>query len=136
FSTPQVSMELDALSASHDEVVRFWLGFLRDHADVLLGGVLLPSRPDARYTQVRAVGAQASVVAVFTNPVVRLTDPATIVVNGGADRRIYVEGPQSGPVDLVVSDCSGREVHRLRTTPPELWMIDVPVGGVARIVRN
>lgn len=134
FSTPQVSMELDALSPEHEQVVRYWLGFMRDHADVLLDGVLLPSRPDARYTQVRATGASETVVAVFTNPVVSAAESCTVVVNGGPDRRIYVEGADSGPVDLVVSDCSGREVHRATTTPPEVWMVDVPVGGVARIV--
>ncbi|MFI7066944.1 glycoside hydrolase family 36 protein [Kribbella sp. NPDC050124] len=137
FSTPQVSMELDALPVDHQRVVRFWLGFLSDHADVLLHGVLTPMRPDARYTQVRAVGAE-TVVAVFANPVVRLSesDRSVVVVNGGSESRILVEGAGSGPVDLVVSDCSGVEVYRGTATPPELWAIDVPVAGVARIVRN
>ena len=137
FSTPQVSMELDALSPGHERVVRFWLGLLRDHADVLLGGVLTPSRPDARYPQVRAVGP-STVVAAFTNPVVRLdnSDRSVLIVNGGSSTRLIVENAGPGPVDLVVSDCSGSEVHRSTTTPPELWAIDVPVAGVARIVRN
>jgi alpha-galactosidase len=136
FSTPQVSMELDALSPEHERVVRHWLGFLRDHADVLLGGVLTPSRPDARYTQVRAVGKQTTVVAVFSNPVVQVDDSPTIVVNGGADRRIYVESASAEPVDLVVSDCSGHEVQRSTSAPQGVWTIDVPIGGVARIERN
>ncbi|HWD82751.1 MAG TPA: glycoside hydrolase family 36 protein, partial [Kribbella sp.] len=136
FSTVQVSMELDALSAEHEPVVRYWLGFLHDHADALLHGVLLPSRPDARYPQVRAVGTAETVVAVFTDPVVRVEDPCTLVVNGSAGRRLYVEGASGGPVDLVVSDCSGHEVQRTTTTPPEVWVVDVPVGGVARIVRS
>jgi alpha-galactosidase len=59
-----------------------------------------------------------------------------LVVNGGAERRLYVEGADGGPVDLVVSDCSGHEVHRATTEPPAVWVIDVPVGGVARIVRS
>ena len=74
FSTPQVSMELDALPPEHEQVVRHWLGFMRDHADALLHGVLLPSRSDARYTQVRAVGATETVVAVYANPVVRVQE--------------------------------------------------------------
>ncbi|MEV0803361.1 glycoside hydrolase family 36 protein [Kribbella sp. NPDC050281] len=137
FSTPQVSMELNALSAEHERVVRYWLGFLRDHAGVLLDGVLVPSRPDARYPQVRAVGS-TTVVAAFTNPVVRLADShlPVVLVNGGSSGRLIVEGAGPGPVDLVVSDCSGTEVYRSTTTPPELWAIDVPVAGVARIVRN
>ncbi|MEI8409454.1 MULTISPECIES: glycoside hydrolase family 36 protein [unclassified Kribbella] len=138
FSTPQVSVELDALPVEQQRVVRFWLGFLRDHADVLLRGVLTPSRPDARYTQVRAVGVSETLVAVFANPVVRLSesDRSVVLVNGGSEARILVEGAGPGPVDLVVSDCSGVEVDRSTTTPPELWPIDVPVAGVARIERK
>jgi alpha-galactosidase len=137
FSTPQVSVELDALPVEQERVVRFWLEFLRDHADALLDGVLTPSRPDARYTQVRAVGSK-TVVAVFTNPVVRLSDSdrSVVLVNGGSEPRLLVEGAGPGPVDLVVSDCSGMEVSRSTTTPPQLWAIDVPVAGLARIERN
>jgi alpha-galactosidase len=137
FSTPQVSVELDALPVEQERVVRFWLGFLRDHADVLLHGVLTPQRPDARYTQVRAVGTK-TVVAVFSNPVVRLSasDRSVVLVNGGSEQRILVEGAGPGPVELVVSDCAGTEVYRRTTTAPELWAIDVPVAGVARLERN
>ncbi|WP_405057784.1 alpha-galactosidase [Kribbella sp. NBC_01505] len=138
FSAVQVSMELEALPAAHDQVVRFWLAFMREHFDVLHHGVLLPSRSDARYPQVRAVGA-TTVVAAFTNPVVQLeeTDRSIVLVNGGSEPRLLVEGAGPGPVDLVVSDCSGVEVFRGTTTPPAgLWVVDVPTAGVARIDRN
>jgi alpha-galactosidase len=107
---------------------------MRDHADVLLHGVLVPSRPDARYSQVRAVGATETVVAVFTNPVVRIDESPTVVVNGGAQRQLYVESACGRTLDLVVSDCSGNEVRRETTTAPPVWAIDVPVGGSARVV--
>ncbi len=54
FSTPQISVELASLPPEQDKVVRYWLGFMKDHADTLLHGVLVPTRPDARYTQVTA----------------------------------------------------------------------------------
>ncbi len=137
FSTVQVSMELEALPAAHDRVVRYWLAFMREHFDVLQHGVLPPSRSDARYTQIRAVGA-TTVVAAFTNPVVHLedTDRSVVLVNGGSEPRLLVEGAGPGPADLVVSDCSGAEVYRRTTTPPAgVWVIDVPTAGVARIER-
>nr|WP_238354749.1 glycoside hydrolase family 36 protein [Kribbella sandramycini] len=137
FSTPQVSMELAALPAEHDRVVRYWLGLARELQTVLQHGVLLPARSDARYSQVRAVG-ETTVVATFSDPLVRLTesDRSVVLVNGGGEPRLLVEGAGPGPVDLVVSDCSGVEVSRSTTTPPELWVVDVPVAGVARIERN
>ncbi|TDD51769.1 alpha-galactosidase [Kribbella antibiotica] len=138
FSTVQVSMELEALPPAHDRVVRYWLGFLSEHFDVLQHGVLLPSRSDARYTQVKAVNAATTLVAAFTNPLVQLTetDRSVVLVNGGSEPRLLVEGAGPGPVDLVVSDCSGAELYRRTTTPPGLWVIDVPVAGVARIEQS
>jgi alpha-galactosidase len=78
------------------------------------------------------------VVAVFANPVVGLgeTDRSVYLVNGTESKRLVVEGAGDGPVELVVSDCSGVEVHREAITPPPLWAIDVPVAGMARIVRT
>jgi alpha-galactosidase len=60
-----------------------------------------------------------------------------LLVNGGSSSGLLVEGAGTGPVQLVVSDCSGAELSRTTTTPPAgLWAIDVPVGGVARIERG
>jgi alpha-galactosidase len=138
FSVAQVSVELGSLPAAHDRVVRYWLGFLRDHAATLLRGELVPVRPDARYTQVAAISAEETIVAVYSNPVVRLAAPADVLllVNGGNESTLLLDGAGDGPVELVVSDCSGVEVARNTTTPPHgLWAIDVPVGGVARVER-
>jgi alpha-galactosidase len=138
FSTPQVSVELASLPAEHERVVRFWLGFMRDHSDTLLHGVLTPVRPDARYTQVAAISPDQTIVAVYSNPIVRLAAPTEVMllVNGGNEALVLVEGAGTAPVELVVSDCSGDEVSRTTVTPPAgLWAIDVPVGGVARIER-
>jgi alpha-galactosidase len=136
FSTPQVSVSLTQLSPEHERVVRFWLGFMGEHAEALLHGVLTPSRPDARYSQVTATSGSEAVIAVFTNPVVRLSAPpaVTLLVNGSSEPRLYVEGAGAGPVQLVLSDCSGVELSRETVTPPAgLWRIDVPAGGVARL---
>ncbi|WP_328993433.1 alpha-galactosidase [Kribbella sp. NBC_01245] len=136
FSTAQVSVELDSLSPEHDRVVRFWLGFLHDHAETLLHGELVPVRPDARYTQVAAISRTETIVAVYSNPIVRLAASAEVVllINGGNEPMILLDGAGAEPVELLVSDCSGTELSRTMVTPPEgLWAIDVPVGGVARI---
>ena len=138
FSSAQVSVELGSLPEAHDRVVRYWLGFLRDHAATLLRGELVPVRPDARYTQVAAISSEETIVAVYSNPVVRLNAPADVLVlvNGGNEPTVLLDGAGDGPVEVVVSDCSGIEVRRSTTTPPTgLWALDVPVGGVARIER-
>ncbi len=57
FSTPQVSVELDAMPVEQERVVRFWLGFLRDHADALLHGVLTRfHQPCRAFERLRPIG--------------------------------------------------------------------------------
>jgi alpha-galactosidase len=57
-----------------------------------------------------------------------------LLVNGGDRPGLIVEGAGSGPVQLVVSDCSGVELSRTTTIPRAgLWTVDVPVDGMARI---
>jgi alpha-galactosidase len=136
FATPQVSVDLSKLSESHDRVVRHWLSFMSTHADTLLHGELRPSRPDARYTQVTATSESTTIVAAFANPLVRLASPTRVVllVNGGSEPGLLLDTAGQGPIELVVSNCSGGELSRTRTTPPAgLWAVPVPVGGIARI---
>jgi alpha-galactosidase len=93
-------------------------------------------RPDARYTQVTATSESTTIVAAFANPVVRLASPTRVVllVNGGSEPDLLLETAGHGPVELVVSNCSGGELSRTKITPPAgLWAVPVPVGGIARI---
>ncbi|MDQ3854973.1 MAG: alpha-galactosidase, partial [Chloroflexota bacterium] len=49
FSVPQISVLLDRVTPEHVEMLRFWLGFWREHRDVLLDGVLAPLHPEGLY---------------------------------------------------------------------------------------
>ncbi|MDP9905522.1 glycoside hydrolase family 36 protein [Arthrobacter bambusae] len=137
FAAPQVSIDFDTASAEQKRAVGFWLKFFRDHADVLLGGRLTPSRPDARYTQVRAENEYEKVVAVYTDPVVHLqgVDRPVIVVNGSGQSRVLIEGAGPDPVNLVLYDCTGTEIRHDTMVRPDVWPINVPPSGLVRIER-
>jgi len=49
FSVPQISVKLEQIPESHQRMLRFWIGFWREHRDVLLDGALEPSYPELQY---------------------------------------------------------------------------------------
>ncbi len=72
FSVPQISVKLDQIPDYHRRMLRFWIGFWRDHRDVLLDGALEPFYPELQYPFIVAkkkyqwVGAfYADIVATF-----------------------------------------------------------------------
>lgn len=65
FSVPQISVRLDAISEVHRQMLSFWLGFWKEHRDVLLHGRLMPYHPELNYPLVTAENAAEMVVAVY-----------------------------------------------------------------------
>ncbi|GAB3754374.1 alpha-amylase family protein [Microlunatus parietis] len=49
FAVPQISVDLTEQSPEQLAAVRFWLGFVTEHADVPQHGRFMPSRPDLVY---------------------------------------------------------------------------------------
>jgi len=74
FSVPQISVKLDQIPESHRRMLRFWIGFWRDHRDVLLDGVLEPSYPELQYPFIVAKKEHKSVGAFYVDIVASCPD--------------------------------------------------------------
>lgn len=131
FSVPQISVDLATLSPEHEGVVRYWLAFIDEHQDVLQQGELLPSRPDARYTQVVARADGKEVVVAYTDGVVDVSaDRRLVLVNGTPRAALILRTVTDLRCALVVTDCAGREALRTETVlAAGVAEIAVPVGG-------
>ena len=57
FSVPQISVRIDTIPADHRQMLAFWLGFWREHREVLLDGDFQPLHPEQFYPFVLARGA-------------------------------------------------------------------------------
>jgi alpha-galactosidase len=69
---PQISVLLDRIPPEHVDMLRFWLGFWREHRDVLLDGALEPLHPEAIYPVVLACTVSKLAAAAYGNAVVPL----------------------------------------------------------------
>jgi alpha-galactosidase len=117
-------------------MLRFWLGFWREHRDVFLDGALEPLHPEAIYPVVLARTESKLAAAAYGNVVVPLEGeiPATLlVVNGTLEVGVVLYlADDAGTRGLEVRDCRGR-VARTDSIGLEtgLHEIDIPPAGVA-----
>ena len=136
FSVPQISVLLDRIPPEHVEMLRFWLGFWREHRDVFLDGTLEPLHPEAIYPVVLARTESKLAAAAYGNAVVTLEGeiPSTLlVVNGTLEEGVVLYlADDAGTRGLEVRDCRGR-VTRTDSIALEtgLHQIDIPPAGVA-----
>lgn len=141
FSVPQISMQLGELSDEHRAMLHFWISIFAEYRSVLLGGRLLPSRPDLSYPSVRADDDSTTVIALYDAAFATFDEaPAetVLVVNGTvADRVVLCASSDLGEHDVVVRDCTGLEKSsgsvRLSPLPS---VIEVPASGIAVLIRK
>ncbi|MEJ7813868.1 MAG: glycoside hydrolase family 36 protein [Rubrobacter sp.] len=136
FSVPQISVLLDRIPPEHVEMLRFWLGFWREHRDVFLDGALEPLHPEANYPIVLARTESKLAAAAYGNTVVPLEGaiPSTLlIVNGTLEEGVVLYlADDAGTRGIEVRDCMGR-VTRTDSIALEtgLHQIDIPPAGVA-----
>jgi alpha-galactosidase len=136
FSVPQISVLLDRIPPEHVEMLRFWLGFWREHRDVLLDGTLEPLHPEAIYPVVLARTESKLAAAAYGNAVVTLEEeiPSTLLVINGTPEQgvvLYV-AEAAGARGIEVRDCRGRVTGTDNIElEAGLHKIDIPPAGMA-----
>ena len=136
FSVPQISVLLDRIPPEHVEMLRFWLGFWREHRDVLLDGTLEPLHPEAIYPVVLARTESKLAAAAYGNAVVTLEGeiPSTLlVVNGTPEQGVVLYVAEAaGARGIEVRDCRGRVTGTDNIElVAGLHQIDIPPAGMA-----
>jgi alpha-galactosidase len=138
FAVPQISLRLDRLPEQHLEMLRFWLGFWREHRDVLLDGRLRPLHPELNYPLVLAEHGERLVAAAYGQELVGLERlPAqTFLVNGTWRERLVVEVAQPCERIVRVHDCTGRLRRQLSMRLAGFTAIDVPRAGLVELALS
>lgn len=141
FAVPQISVRLDRLPPTHLAMVRFWLGFWREHRAILLDGKLDATHPEALYPVVTASDKQTAITAVYQDVVVAPPDDEMttwIVVNATPNERLVLELSRDyGRCQIDVRDCCGEAVRSFaHDLAAGLHRIEVPSAGVATITRG
>ncbi|GAA3204507.1 hypothetical protein GCM10020216_003910 [Nonomuraea helvata] len=137
FAVPQISVDLTSQTPEQAEVLRFWLGFFREHAEVLQRGSFRPARPDLGYPQVTARSEDTVVTARYAPVPVAVPATGTLwLANGDASSDVLLEVSGSGTARATIHDCQGRIVsENTFALRPGIAQVTVPEGGLLRLER-
>ncbi|MEC0226515.1 glycoside hydrolase family 36 protein [Paenibacillus alba] len=141
FSVPQVSVLLDRLPSDHYHMLKHWLGFWREHRDVLLDGKLYPLNPELLYPTVRAEANGKTIIVSYHDAMVTLDEvlhvSQIIVVNSRMKEGLYLGTKDSlGSVRIEIYDCCGSTVDtRTETLRSGIHPLNIPAAGYAVIKK-
>ncbi|MEV4969904.1 glycoside hydrolase family 36 protein [Streptomyces scopuliridis] len=136
YATPQISVRLAEQSAEHRAMTNFWLGFWRDHRDVLTRGEIRAGRPDELYGTVVASSARRAVITFYAEQRLAALDlegfTEVALVNSTAVDHVTLDiGGRAVEVRLDTSDACGRPAgSSVRTLAPGPHTIPVPPSGL------
>jgi alpha-galactosidase len=138
FSVPQISMRLDRISDAHTRMLGFWLGFWRQHREVLLDGSFEPHGMAANYSTISSQRNGKLIIGQYGNTIVKLSAAQEIyIVNATASSRVAVEAREEmGDCTIESFDCEGMAlVARRQYISTELLSLPVPPSGLIHIKR-
>ncbi len=141
FSVPQVSVRIDAIPEDHRQMLAFWLGFWREHREVLLDGDFQPFHPEQFYPFVLARGASRWIGAYYGNVAAPLntTLPEELwLINATPQRRVLVElEADAGIYEVEEYDVLGRPVEsRTASLTGGIHSLKVAPSGLLRLRRS
>ncbi|WP_342480109.1 glycoside hydrolase family 36 protein [Paenibacillus sp. FSL L8-0340] len=137
FSVPQVSVLFDQLPDEHVAVTRFWLGFWREHRNLLLDGTLMPTAPDLLYPVIYAYNEKQWLAAVYSDALVRISfkvEQYYYIVNGTPSDQVTIIVDHEIEARLIVRNCQGEIVNEQQTLLNRgVHLIPVPPSGLIKL---
>lgn len=137
FSVPQVSVLFDQLPDEHVAVTRFWLGFWREHRNLLLDGTLMPTAPDLLYPVIYAYNEKQWLAAVYSDALVRVSfkvEQCYYIVNGTPNDQVTIILDDEIEARLIVRNCQGEIVKEQQTQLSHgIHLIQVPPSGLIKL---
>lgn len=134
FSVPQISVRLAELPESHREMLRFWLGFWREHRSTLLFGKLTPLHPEQIFPLVFAETESEKIIVLYApNQVVSVNAGCKTchIVNASDAGEVIVELDQN-PVASELFDVTGK-IQPPLSLKSGLQRIHIPCSGLLTI---
>jgi alpha-galactosidase len=139
FAVPQISLRLDLLPPEHLAMLRFWLGFSREHREVLLDGRLRPLHPELNYSLVLAGDGDTLIAAAYGQELVEVEQLPrdTYLVNGTWRDRLVLVLAEPCQRLVRVRNCTGLlQSERHARLGAGFTTIDVPRAGLVELRSN
>ena len=136
FSVPQISVDLEEISASQKKMLDFWLGFAKRHKELLLKGSFRPQYPQLLYPLIYAERDGCMAAAVYMPAAVRLTAAKRVyIINASDISEVFIDTADApdGICRVTVCDCFGETVYSKALTLSKIEVVKVPVSGLIHL---
>jgi len=141
FSVPMLSLDFDRVPDAHLRIVEAWMGFYRTHQSLLTQGRFRPVMANGHLPALHISWDDRTVLGVFSDALPPIHLPSETrelyILNGTNDERVrlHLERTQ-GEFDGEVFGILHQPQARLHPRTLADLMIDVPIGGYARLRRK
>ena len=128
YTVPQISMLLSELPNEHIKMLKFYLDFWKANRAVLLDGKLTAENPECEYSIARSTYNDKEIITPFTNSLVELSEPDSIVINATTKDKLVLKGAENRKIKIV--DCCGEMLSEF-VLQSDLEEIKIPRAGIA-----
>ena len=135
FGVLQYSAKLENMTPQMKKMSQFWLGFIKEHKDLLLNSPWRAYDPHQNYTWAMSHNESECAVAVYSiDKCVKPADKDTIyLANGCMGERILLE--LCGRYGATVKNCYGDVVAQSTVEANGIVSINVPMGGLVTLKK-
>jgi alpha-galactosidase len=127
FGVPQISVKINEMPEKHLEMIRFYLDFWLENRDILLGGKLVGYHPENGYSKAICTLKNKSVVALYTDNVLKVESDSCIIVNASTNKTVILKTIKDMKYKIV--NCVGDVVEE-GIVDSALVELEVPVSGI------
>lgn len=133
FAVPQFSLKLDVIPENHLRMLRFWIGFFKEHR-ALLSAPLEVMSPQHLYPLVRSRLGDEEAIACYDEIVAPLSDASTIYLfNATGTEKLVLRDDENRIRRAQVYNCLGEWVREDTLPSSHLKELSLPIGGYACI---
>lgn len=137
YGVPQISVDLSTISDKHFKMIRFYLDFWNKNRDALIDGEFIPLNPECGYSAFIGKTENKVIATAYNTSLLSLscTENEIVLINGTGSRGIVLECEKPFSANVEVFDCMGNLLSQTRTDFAALTKLDIPVSGLAKIVK-
>ncbi len=135
YGIPQISVDLNDITAEHLKMVEFYLDFWNKNRDALIDGEFIPLNPESNYSAFIGKTNKKVVATAYTGNTLALScvEGEIIIVNGTGNNGIILESENGFSATVEIFDCKGNLVKSYDADFGNLTKIDIPISGLAKI---
>ncbi len=136
FSVPQVSIQLAKAGPEQLSVVRRFVRYMKENADVLLHSSFAAQGAETSYSVLTAQSAKKRITALYAKDSDVFKGIPCDVFNASSSDGLLMENRTDAAATAHIFDCFGQETGIVMLNPGEIRRLSVPLGGMTAVASS